>query len=191
MLCPDREKGLSFRLMEPLAAWQAWSKKAQALINIGARLNQGKVAHVEDWRVIKDRPDFGLFGTEPVMESVTDARRELADQLDGWISIGQVRPRISWRKDRARFSLDAVSSGPNLFGLLALNIAVAIAVGHGEQGLAVCSACGLSYIPDRRPNPNRRNYCEECGLKAAMRDASRDYRARQAKRTRPDADGPQ
>jgi hypothetical protein len=137
MLCPTREKGLSFRLMEPLAAWRGWSKKAQALISIGAHLNQGKVAHVEDWQVIKDLPFFGQVGTEPVMESVTDARRELADELDGWISIGQVRPRISWRKDRARFSLDAVSSGPNLFGLLALNIAVAIAAGEGA-GCVLC-----------------------------------------------------
>jgi hypothetical protein len=171
-------EGSSFRLREPLAAWRVWSQKAQALINIGARLNQGKIAGVEDWQALKELPS-SPFGTEPFMESVAMARDQLAFELDGWISIGQVRPRISWRKDQARFSLDAVSSGPNLFGLLALNIAVAIAAGHGEQGLAVCSACGLSYIPDRRPNPDRRNYCEKCRLKAARREASRQYRQRE------------
>ena len=173
-----RQKGSTFRLMEPLAAWRIWSRKAQSFINIGARLNQGKLPRVEDWQMLKDLRDSGLGETEhePFMETVSNARAELAYELDGWISIGQVRPRISWRNDKACFSLDAVSSGPNLFGLLALNIAVAIASGDGEKGLAVCSACGDSYIPTRRPDPNRRNYCERCGLKAAQRVASRKYR---------------
>jgi hypothetical protein len=166
------------RLKEPVAAWRMWSRKAQSLINIGARLNQGKLARVEDWQTLKELRDFGLGATEsePFMANVANARAELGDTLDGWISIGQVRPRISWQKDKARFSLDAVSSGPNLFGILALNIAVAIAAGDGEKGLAICSACGLSYIPARRPDPNRSNYCKACGLKAAQRDASRRYR---------------
>jgi hypothetical protein len=180
--------GPGFWLSEPLEAWRAWSRKAQSLMNIGARLNQGKIARVEDWRSLKDLPDAWGTEHEPFMEPETklaeaavatlaNARAELGNELDGWISIGQVRPRISWQNDRARFSLDAVSSGPNLFGLLALNIAVAIA--SGDSGLAVCSNCGNSYLPSRRPDPNRRNFCEGCGKKAAQRDAARDYRQRQ------------
>ena len=180
LVTPRPREGSAFRLLEPLAAWRMWSRKAQSIINIGARLNQGKIARVEDWQVLKDLRDSGLGETayEPFMETVANARTELTRELDGWISMGQVRPRIGWRNDRARFSLDAVSSGPNLFGLLALNIAVAIAAGEGEKGLAVCSSCGSSYIPSRRPDPNRRNYCYQCGLKAAQRFASRRYRRR-------------
>jgi hypothetical protein len=178
MLVPQPAGGSVFRLTEPLASWRAWSRKAQSLMNIGARLNQGKLAHAKDWRRLKEIHDSGL-GTEegePFMRTMAKARAELGNELDGWISMGQVRPRISWRKDKARFSLDAVSSGPNLFGILALNIAISIAAGEGEKGLAVCSACSLSYIPTRRPDPNRSNYCSACGLKAAQRAASRRYR---------------
>lgn len=184
LVTPLPREGSAFRLMEPLEDWRMWSRKAQSLINVGARLNQGKLPREEDWQMFNVWPVEAACYLrraegEPFTETVTNARADLAKELDGWISIGQVRPRISWRKDKegkARFSLDAVSSGPNLFGLLALNIAVAIAAGDGEKGLAVCSGCGHSYIPSRRPNPSRQNYCEACGRKAAQREASRRYR---------------
>jgi hypothetical protein len=54
----------------------------------------------------------------------------------------------------------------------------------GKDGVAICLACQRSYIPDRRPDPTRRNYCPSCGRRAAVRDASRAYRER--KRTEPD-----
>jgi hypothetical protein len=178
---PLPKTGSEFRLQESLQLWRFWSLKAQSLLNIGACANQGKIARLEDWQVVKDIWDSGLGETawEPFMESAENARAELARELDRWISIGQVRPQIGWRNKRgpkAQFSLEAVTSGPNLFGLLALNIAVAIAAGDGEKGLAICSACAQSYIPKRRPDPNRRNYCANCGLRAAQRDASRRYR---------------
>lgn len=188
LVTPLPREGSDFQVGEPLAHWRVWSRKAQAILNIGARLNQGKLARLEDWQALKDLHDSGLGETEqePFMKNVAKARAELAFELDGWISMGQVRPRISWKTDntrlKAQFSLDAVSSGPNLFGLLALNIAVAIASGEGEKGLAVCCACGESYPPKRRPDPNRRNYCEDCGLKAAQREAAREYRRRQRER---------
>jgi len=191
-----------YRVREPLVIWREWSRKAQALINISVQLNQDRFPRVEDWRVVKglgasdlgqterDLSDLGLV-EPPDRRSMNDstkldkAHRALAYELDGWISMGQIRPRISWERQRqpdrmsqanwvGRFSLDAVSSGPNLFGLLALGLLLAIA----RTSLAVCSACANSYIPKRRPNPNRRNYCTRCGLKAAQLEASRRYRSR-------------
>jgi len=203
ILATPRPPGESeYRVREPLVIWRQWSRKAQALINISVQLNQDRFPRVEDWRVVKDLGDSGLGQTErdlsdlglvepPDRRSMKDstkldeAHRALAYELDGWISMGQIRPRISWVRQRqpdrmsqanwgARFSLDAVSSGPNLFGLLALNLLLAIA----RTSLAVCSACANAYIPTRRPNPNRRNYCTRCGLKAAQLEASRGYRRR-------------
>jgi hypothetical protein len=172
------ENARSFRFRERLSAWRTWSKRARCLLNIGARLNQGKLAKVEDWQALKDLSDSGLGESEEAryMRTIEDGRRELASELDGWISMGQVRPRISWSK--RRFSLDAVSSGPNLFGLLALAIAVAI-----TDGISICSACGCDYKPRRRPNPNRREYCDSCRASGrAQRDASRDWYQRRVTR---------
>jgi hypothetical protein len=180
------------RFREPLEVWRRLSRQASALLNIGASLNQQKLGAWDDWKVIKgdyDRRSGGLLNalglgggkTRPYMQKIAHARRELASELDGWISLGQVRPRGAWqpKTNRWRFTLDAVSSGPNLFGMIALAITLAIA---GAE-LAVCDGCGNSYRPDRRPNPDRRNYCEECrggrGKNlAAWRAASREYRKR-------------
>jgi len=170
---------------EPLSVWCAWSRKAKALVNIAAQLNQGRKASFEEWNIVKDIRDTGLGETQekPYVKDLQTARRELAWELDGWISIGQVRPRISWNRTPSgwRFSLDAVSTGPNLFGLLALYIASE--VGGTGKGSAICSSCTKWYRLERRLNPKNRNYCPECrgesGKQAARRDAARDFRRRQ------------
>jgi hypothetical protein len=102
--------------------------------------------------------------------------------------MGEVRPRLSWKSAPARWQLDldAVSTGPNLLGILALYIASEIA-GTG-RGMAFCSSCEQSYSPERRLNPNNRNYCPKCrgvsGKRAARRDASRDFRRREREKAR-------
>jgi hypothetical protein len=157
----------------------------KALLAIAAELNQGKRARVEDWNTLKDICPTGLEefqAAPPYVKDLQVARRELVWELDGWILMGQVRPRISWGRAPSvwRLSLDAVSTGPNLFGLLALYIANEMGTG---EGFAFCSSCGKSYRVDRRPNPKNRNYCPDCrgdsGKKAAWRDAAREYRRRQ------------
>jgi hypothetical protein len=55
---------------------------------------------------------------------------------------------------------------------------------EGKDGVAICSSCHGSYVPARRPDPTRRNYCPACRGSADARDASRAYRER--KRTEPD-----
>jgi hypothetical protein len=187
-----RSQGSPFWFQEPLELWRAWSRKAQALLNIAVQLNQGNRALWEDWNVIKEIRTSGLTDSKGIpaearrlawMKDITSERKEMSEELDTWISRGQVRPRASWNTSAThsrtpvawRFSPDTVSRGPNLFGLLALNIVHTIA----GSGSAVCSACARSYPRDRRPDPGRRNYCEECRAKGMPeRDAAREYRAR-------------
>jgi hypothetical protein len=164
---------------EPLDLWRLWSRKSSSLMDIGARLNQGKAARLADWQVIQGVAPTGLETESPharLTEEVSKGRADLSWELDRWLAIGQVRPLIRWKKETQKwqFCLDSVTSGPNLFGLLALSLALSIA---GTE-LAVCCSCGQSYLPDRRPDPDRRNYCSACGKTAAQRDASRAYRQR-------------
>jgi hypothetical protein len=185
LVTPLPAEGSDFWFWEPVDAWCEWSRKAKALLVIAAQLSRGKTARHEDWNLLKGNRDSGLgeSSAEPYVQDLRAARRELAWELDGWISIGQVRPRVAWNKTPAgwRFSLDAVSIGPNLFGLLALYIATEVA--GTEKGIAICSSCSKSYQPERRLNPNNRNYCPKCrgesGKQAARRDAAREFRKRQ------------
>jgi hypothetical protein len=179
-----------FRFWEPINVWWAWSRRMKALLSIAGTLNRGKRASFEDWNTVKDTRDTGLGETEaePYVRDLPKARRELAWEVDGWISIGQVRPRISWHRTPQawRFSLDAVATGPNLFGLLALYVATEV-TGTGK-GIAICSSCTNAYRPERWLNPKNRNYCPKCrgdsGKQAARRDASREYRRRKREKGR-------
>lgn len=185
LVTPLPRNGSAFQFWEPLALWGEWSKKVSAVMGIAAQLDDGKKASFQDWNIVKGIRDSGSeeSGTAPYVRDLGTARRELAWELDSWISIGQVRPRIAWSKQKSdwRLSLDAVSTGPNLFGLIALYLATEVA-GTGK-GIAFCSSCGDSYEPERRLNPKYRNYCPKCrgesGKQAARRDAARDFRRRQ------------
>jgi hypothetical protein len=171
---------LDFRFKEPIAVWHRFARNVKALLNIAAQLNQGKMARWEDWQTfyeVDEAYELDDPKEQPFMKNVQEARKTLASEVDEWITVGQVRPRIEWdnKTRKWRFSLDAVSSGPNLFGLLALNLSLAIA---GTE-LAVCCGCQKSYSPVRRPNSERRNYCDECrSRKVPERDAAREYRKR-------------
>jgi len=165
------------RFREPLNVWRQWSCMAKSLMNIGALLNQGKPADPNDWHAYRYAcRNVTPTGLETEERDVSKGRADLAWELDCWLSMGQVRPLIDWVKknERWQFRLDRMTSGPNLFGLLALNLALAIS---GTE-LAVCGSRGQSYLPKRRPDPNRRNYCTSCGERVAQRDASRAYRRR-------------
>ena len=185
LVTPLPRQGSDVRCWEPISVWWACSRKMKGLLSIAAMLTQGKRGRFEDWNAVKDIRDSGLGETEaePYVQDLPTARRELASELDGWISIGQVRPRISWNRTPSgwRVNLDAVSMGPNLFGLLALQVASEV-TGTGK-GIAICSSCAKSYRPERRLNPKHRNYCPDCrgvsGKQAARRDAARDFRRRQ------------
>lgn len=190
LLTPLPAQGSDFRFGERLEHWRVWSRKAKALMTIGSHLNRRKLPRYGDWEVIKGFCE-SPWETEsrPYMKSLASARKELAWEVDHWIALSQVRPRISWNETVAdwRCSLDALCTGPNLFGVLAVYLIGAIAA--PGRGIAICSSCAQPYIPERRPDPNRNNYCRHCqgksGKQAARRDAARRFRAKQRGRKLP------
>jgi hypothetical protein len=64
-----------------------------------------------------------------------------------------------------------------LFGVLAIQLLLATTL---NEFLFTCAACGKFFnaAPAERPRTGQRAFCSECGRKAAMRFAARDYRAR-------------
>jgi len=100
LVTPLPRQGSDVRCWEPISVWWACSRKMKGLLSIAAMLTQGKRGRFEDWNAVKDIRDSGLGETEaePYVQDLLTARRELASELDGWISIGQVRPRISWNR---------------------------------------------------------------------------------------------
>lgn len=117
----------------------------------------------------------GLHGTE--------AAGALLAQWIGerWMVLGNVRPTWTW--EAGAFHVN--HRGDDLMGAVA--IALGARVAQIEAGVtrarpvyaAVCSNCGASYAPSRRPAKGRRNYCDEPACKTARyRDSKRDERAK-------------
>ncbi len=150
---------------ESLAVWRKYGRRARAALRIAAEINVGgSNGELQDWR------DMTGDSGDELPDHREDALDRFCQALDWWLYLAGVRPRVSMRGPSIEFSSDG------LFGALGLQLAL---VAVRRPGLASCSSCGRPYLPSRRLQSGRSNYCPSCGLAAARRDASARYRERQ------------
>ena len=99
-------------------------------------------------------------------------QRVLVDLVNFWLQIGGIQPRFRWGADAPVVFLGT----PCLIGARAVQLLLAIS---RTDGLAICSACALPYIPTKQRAPNRRRYCPTCRAAGLpLRDAQRAHRTR-------------
>lgn len=193
---------------EPASAWRKFAREARAMMRIASFLHRKEMGKPEDWQALQDYWSVGAFprashlavswvqspyftkwptADEPLSWSAVpqDAaaigihRRLLARIVNRWQELGRVRPCLPW--GFGEISSRLVLMGDGLMGALAIQLLMAVS---GGKGLALCSSCGAPYMPKRRPNTKRRNYCLDCGRTAALRDAQQDRRTRKREATR-------
>ena len=168
---------------EDLSFWEWYSQHARSLLVLAADLRAGRPGHPHDWQAaLNQQPLAG-----------EDRNQLLAGRINWWLDVlGRPRLISVWR--RGRFSLEIVNgwiayrpwSGKgatlgvqagwtgHLFTKLAVAIGSAVA---GGTGLVPCKSCGTYF----RPKRSTQKYCthEDCGRKAAVRNAVRRFRQRQ------------
>lgn len=174
-------------LWEPLAAWSRVSRRTRALLNIAAKLRSGTRGALEDWHLLLggsemfeswarharpfatwDRIDDRLYGSRLGYE-----RRELTRIVNDWLEIADVRPRLSWTSKGTGLPIEV----RGMFGALAMQLVLTIA---RTSAIAICSGCGRSFLPKRKPVEGRRRYCDECREQGIpVRDAMADRRRRE------------
>jgi hypothetical protein len=160
-------EGEPYELIED---WRGYSRKVSAIANVASRLHGGELGTREDWEVLNSTAGGGP--TIPRTRSIAADQRGLCVVVNQLLRQAQVGVRYSWEHDRAILQFD----GAGLFGALVVQLALAIG---RTDGLAVCSGCGVSYVPRRRPRRDRRRYCEQCVRRGVpQRDAATDYRRR-------------
>jgi hypothetical protein len=152
---------------EPLDTWRAYARKFRAVLNVAAGLHDGRRGTGDDWRELNvEMRDGGPT------ERLRQERVQLCTVLNQFLAQGRISLEIRW--DETTPTLRPRGSG--LFG--AVLIQLVLAVGR-SGGFAICAACGIPFIPARRPRPDQRHYCERCRkLKVPARDAAADYRRR-------------
>jgi hypothetical protein len=167
---------------EPVGRWFVYSRAARSILNVAAAIHSGSIGRSEDWvqafggfdlsEDIRDslQPDMW----QRVRDPMEDAPVMVADLINEWLRLGNVRPRLEWEVGAPRFEFDAAT-----FGAIGVQLMHAVTRGHG---LTICSSCGRPYLRQGRKAPKgRRNYCPDCGPAAALRDAQRAHRARRGK----------
>lgn len=168
---------------EPISAWRDYARFAEAILNIAARLHKGEMGSDKDWTTLHD-DDAGFLGWDYAVErrkakkfpDIDDEKSLIADGVNYWLVSGGVQPRVSWKASRPIITFEC----PKPYGKLFANLAIQLMMVVSQiDSLAICSACGQSYMPTRRPRNNQRRYCPIC-KKVAQRDASADYRRRKS-----------
>jgi hypothetical protein len=154
---------------DSIAGWRRLSTAVAALSKIAARVAVGQPGRRVDWQTIGQVP--WLTSEEP-WHTLQGSRFQLKREVNAWLDAGNVRPYLNSRGHRWEISMRAAHFPP-LFGELALQMVMAAT---NIDGFALCDGCANTFIPDRRPNPNRRRYCAECQHKKfPQRDAKREF----------------
>jgi hypothetical protein len=173
---PCRPRGMvDGQPWEPVAAWRCWSLKARAIVTLAAQLRNGRIGGEQDWRVAwgyEGMPSGKGYWTPP--RSVDHGWRQLTEMVNHWIGAAAARIWVERREKRAEVTF----GGGGLFGALAVQLAFTMG---RTKSLAICDECGRGFEPNRWPRAGERHYCPECRANGVPgRNASRDYRARQA-----------
>lgn len=176
---------------EQLARWRYYARRARSLLIIASRLHgqfrqtgAGELAPCTKEELEPLKRELakvllaaGRLGPRPRLVP-HDWWQMIADVVNEWLAIGEVRPRLlptettvpgppklvlapQWRVHGPEFPL---------FGQLGMQLALAVTK---ERGRVYCVSCGEPFDPSTR----RQKYCKTCGRAAALRDAARRYRA--------------
>jgi hypothetical protein len=218
LACPDSDFG-SFYLpgrqlleqgAEPVAAWQYYSKRALALINVAAALKRGKLGEVSDWgkfaalfsepgqrqQILQwveaglARHNFGLrfsvisgYGThEEILER---ARHAIANEVGEWFNCWKTQ-KPEGASDLALRWVDDQQRWDlqiDYHGLLFPAIALQLALVLADaDSLYTCSGCGRPYVRPRDRKRPKSGWANYCAQCA--NDGVAQRRAAEAYRER-------
>jgi len=167
---------------EPLDRWRFFARHAHALLNVIVSLSQDELAQTDDWAVLHKYTS----NPERTGRDLVQQRLDSVAVVNTWLRVASVAPQIRYDFDQIslrdrhkslrdwyKIQLETdMFRGSRLFAYLACQLMTA-AVG---QAVSLCSGCGKIYPPTRKPNRNQNNYCKDCSIRAAWRDAARRKR---------------
>ena len=192
-------------LREPLRLWRRVIAEIAAVYAAAGHLRLDQVLDREAWAPLAGILELPL-GADATVDAAVPAeapagsratvpwlpvnptslegqRQALVAVLGAWLALGAVRPVIAWgapRPDEPVVTLGVTT----LFGGLVLELLLAAG---GTAGFAICSGCGLPYVPRRRPpggsfGAPRAAYCPTCQARGLPQLAA----ARRWRATHPD-----
>jgi uncharacterized Zn finger protein (UPF0148 family) len=187
---------------EPLEAWRYYSRRARAVLNLAAQLQQGKRGDATDWAAldavgarigpvalaeITRRGLLGLYAEvgcpQESKASIETRRRFLTWELMLWLDV--TRPTLTLKPTPQSWQMEITYNGC-LLAAVALQLALTLA---GARTLATCSGCGMAYMRARAAKSGQANFCPQCGSQEALRQADQRRRRKAAEARRLHATG--
>jgi len=150
-----------------LFAWRDARREVGAAFGIASALKEGKMTNVEDWDNIRypdgedDPPEF----QRQMLAAIINSRLEGTKLCLAWDN----SPKIT------------IDTGLGFLNVAWLQVAQMLT---GKFSVCICSGCGRTYVRQGRiPQKGRKNFCDECGEKAAKRLWWRENRAQDFTKT--------
>ena len=142
-------------------SWRLLASRFRALINLGAAFNTDQPGQEQDWQALDDDKSgrFTFFKPWLKVSDQSLSRTEIMSFMRTLIQRFGVAPRFWWNESVKQWQIDLDAYAlSNLPGLIIIQLMLIIA---NRSGWAICSECRRSYPVERRPDPTRRNYCNE------------------------------
>jgi hypothetical protein len=175
--------------VESIDAYVKFARRAGAILRIASDLAAGRLATGTnaDWIVLglqrppgqetidslRDTHDaVPILGADtPVITRRGFAEYWLRLFISDWIELGDVRPEIDMG-----MGTPIVFGGEGVFAAIATQLLLAAT---RTNGVVICSSCGATYSPRRRPRAGQARYCDDCRRSGkAGADAARRHRAK-------------
>jgi transposase-like protein len=188
---------------EAIETWRHFSRRACAVLNIAANVNEGKPGPIPEWeqlsalpwlrgRALEDlRGRLSLLGIHAERGAAAIVIPDLArkEQLDSrqekawlalevllWLTLGKAGFAINLNES-GRWAL-VVDYRGCVFSAIAMQLTLAIA---GAESLYTCTGCGMPYVRTKKlPRADQANFCQRCGRDEALRQADRRRREKMA-----------
>ena len=189
-------RGRTISGVESISQWQYLSRRVYSVLNIASALDKGELGNQEDWEVLsllsrsEEETKLGLpfYGERDWFTGTGGLERGVelvSSEVSRWLALGRVGLQVTARHRRdpqdygVRWGLE-VDCKSLLLAVIAIQLALTVA---RADKLFTCSECGIPYLREkRRPKRGQSNFCEaeDCGRKAALRQADKRRRRKEA-----------
>ena len=162
--------GWGLKGRERIDGWLEAARRLRALLKVAGSLRQGRCGDDFDWALLVRHP---LQLKEGWRGHLDFERKKLAEILDLQAMASSLSISLRWEGQKPDVRIGSASpfGGTTLYGIITAQTMLAVA-GHG---LLFCAECGSPFFPRRTPPTGERRFCQNCGLRAAWRAASRAY----------------
>jgi hypothetical protein len=173
------QDGIDAEGREPINEWRRLSRKTCALLNIGVDLAaRRRKVNVEEWKWVR------LYEAGELADLTSPAASFVEMELEisrAWLDECGFSMRRN--KQTRTFGLEIDYRG-KMLNAVGLQLAVTLA---DLDSIFICSGCQYPYgrpKTKRRPRKGQANFCDECGTKAALRQADERRKAKIAEARR-------